>query len=126
MLDPLGVTLVIVINVAFVAIVVTVLVLLIRRRHRQRTRVDDAFVGAPVLPATVLERTHLHWGYNERWAYRIVYRIEPPGAAPFMAEEQRMMTTLFEAPSFKVGTRLLVAVRPDLGTVQAVPGSQQR
>lgn len=117
-MSPLALTIT---NLVLAVFVVGIIVLLVRRRRRNQGTLDPAFQGAPMAHGQVTDLTYQYRQVNNRWLYRITYRVQLPQGRPFYGWEDKYLARISEKPRFDVGTHHLIAYRPGWEQVRSVP-----
>lgn len=111
----------ILINLVMAGAVAGLIVFLIRKRRRNRVTLDAAFQGAPMAHGRVTDLTYRYRQVNNRWLYRITYRVQPPQGQEFYGWEEKYLARITEKHRFDVGTDHLIAYRPGWEQVRSVP-----
>lgn len=83
-----------------------------RANKQRRRRLDPRFVGAPITSAVVLERNYLGIELNERYKYRMTYRVHLPNGAVFIGWEEKFLAWITERGELDPGTGVNVAYWP--------------
>lgn len=117
-MSPLAVIL---INLVIVGAVAGLIVFLVRKRRRSRVTLDQSFQGAPMAHGQVTDLKYRYRQVNNRWLYRITYRVQPPQGPQCYGWEEKYLARITEKPRFDVGTNHLIAYRPGWEQVRSVP-----
>lgn len=108
-------------NLVMAAFVVGLIVLIVRRRRRNQGTLDPAYQGAPMVHGQVTDLTYQYRQVNNRWLYRITYRVQLPQGQHFYGWEEKYLARITEKLRFDVGTHHLIAYRPGWEQVRSVP-----
>lgn len=109
------------VNLLWIGGAVALIVWIVRRGRADNT-LDPAFQGYPVASGTVVDRAYQSRIVNERYLYRVTYRVRTGDGSEFEGWEDKYLARITQKARFDVGTVHQVAYRPGAGTeVRALP-----